>query len=253
MCLSPSCVWGARAWAGTWAAARHLPSLALPPLPHPWRSPHCPEDGHPHLCPRSVWPGQRAFLVLLRTAGERCMQDLGHHWDVAVPGISPDFIPTANILVLGAAEFCPSEVRELHGWANTCPSVGSRIGELEGVQEGLSGQHQGFRGSREAGDTAAAALAGLPPSRAGTPLLPGRLQVPHPEPGGGLQFCRDTVYKNVATPLPRLQVPEKRNRSCGAHTGTCLFLSARVTHKVTPPGQLESPTSGRCGVSGNNF
>lgn len=64
------------------------------------------------------------------------MQDLGHHWEVAAPGISPDFIPTANILVLEAAEFCPSEVRELHGWANTCPSVGSRIGELEGYRKG---------------------------------------------------------------------------------------------------------------------
>lgn len=48
---------------------------------------------------------------------------------------------------------------------------------------------------------APAALARLPPSRAGTPLLPGRLQVPHPELGG---------YSSVGIQCIKMLSPHRR-------------------------------------------
>lgn len=66
---------------------------------------------------------------------------------MAVRGILPDFIPTANISVRVSAEFCPLKSR-LQERVKTCACLRSAIRELEGIQEPLSGERREPRSAR---------------------------------------------------------------------------------------------------------
>lgn len=67
---------------------------------------------------------------------------------MAVPGILPDFIPTANIPVRVPGEFCPLKSR-LQERVKTWACLRSPIHELEGMEEPLSGERRepGLRGT----------------------------------------------------------------------------------------------------------
>lgn len=77
---------------------------------------------------------------------------------MAVPGILPDFIPTANIPVPVPGEFCPLKSR-LQERVKTWACLRSPIHELEGMEEPLSGERgsQVCAAPEEARETAAAA------------------------------------------------------------------------------------------------
>lgn len=93
-----------------------------PPSPSPALS---PGQTSSHLSRTSLARPRGLSSPLPKVTRGRRRQDLGHLLG-AVPA-SHLTIPTVNILVLGAGEFCPSDGRPLSQWVKTCSSLGSEM------------------------------------------------------------------------------------------------------------------------------